>query len=72
MMSLDPACGADARHKERITLAAYSPLAVTIFGSTVIHDWVKLHLMSSLLWTRLFYNAHIVVPSRQYVKKLNS
>ena len=47
-LSLDSACMADARHKEQSTLAAYSPLAVQIFASPVIHDWVKLHLMFSL------------------------
>ena len=71
-LSLDEVCMQDARHKEKSALGAYSPIAVKIFGSRFVFDWVKLMLMRSLILSRLLFNVHIVVPSRAYTKRLSS
>ena len=61
----------DANHKYGSAMNAYVPLAVKVFGDPSITDFLKLHFVQSLILSRLFFNAHIVVPSARYVEILN-
>ena len=70
--SLNATSIADARLKERNALNAYVPLATSIFASKHVFYWVKLLLMDSLVLTKLLFNTHVVVPSRQYTKRLSN
>eukprot|EP00973_Karenia_brevis_P083741 11619647-Karenia_brevis.AAC.1 len=51
-------------------LAAYSPLALKIFGSEVLDDVYKIAFMRSLVLSRLTFNLHICVLTIADLRKL--
>eukprot|EP00973_Karenia_brevis_P002289 307810-Karenia_brevis.AAC.1 len=53
-------------------LAAYMPLAIKIFGSPHVCDWLKQSSLWSLILSRLLSNSHIVAPTARYTKLLNT
>jgi DNA-directed RNA polymerase subunit RPC12/RpoP len=58
----------DARCKAKSGLAAYMPIALKVFGSTLIFEELKLRFCASLILSRLLFNAHVVVPTARYLK----
>ena len=62
---------ADARYKASQAMAAYAPLAIKVFGSKVMWVSLKLALATSLVFSRLYYNAHVAVPTYRYLQVLN-
>ena len=63
---------ADALHKSRAALCAYSPLAYRVFGSDARCAWLKFQLMNSLIISRLLNGAHVVCPNTSYIRRLQS
>jgi hypothetical protein len=57
----------DAKHKASSAMSAYVPISVKIFGSDVVHFYLKLVFLQSLVLSRLLYNLHIRVPSHKFV-----
>ena len=61
----------DARHKERMAMSAYSPIAYRVFGSDSIDNALKCHSKGSLVDSCLFYTSHVIVPTPAYIRVLN-
>ena len=72
VVSVDRSVVNDARKREKDALTSYTPLAARIFGSPVVHVWTKLALMQSLVMSRLLFNAHVLVPTRSWIKRIGS
>eukprot|EP00973_Karenia_brevis_P075128 10436683-Karenia_brevis.AAC.1 len=53
-------------------MAAYSPIAMKVFGSSHVGLNHKLHFMTSLVLSRLFFNVHILVLKARDLMKLNA
>ena len=52
-------------------MAAYSPVAVKVFGSQFVTTEFKVTFMRSLVESRLFFNAHILVMSLRALRAMN-
>ncbi|CAK0858575.1 unnamed protein product [Prorocentrum cordatum] len=72
IVQIDRGLGVDARHKAQQALHAYGPIARRVFGSPVVCDWLKFSLLQSLILSCLLYSAHIVAPTRGYIRTLQS
>ena len=59
-------------HRSSSALNAYAPLAVRIFGSPVIFVPAKLHLLDSLVMSRLVFNAGTWDHDINVLRRLNS
>jgi len=53
-------------------LVAYTPLAGNVFGSPIFRPWLKFHLCSSLVMSRLMYNVHTLVMTPAAIAKLSA
>ena len=62
----------DARAKAASMNAAYSPIAVSIFGSPRLPASLKRLFQSSLCEARLLFNAHVMVPDVRYISVLKA
>ena len=71
MVTIGSDCVVDANHKYESAMCAYAPLAVKVFGDPSVTDFLKLQFAQSLVHSRLFFNAHIIVPTPRYVEILN-
>ena len=71
--SFDPQYNADVNHRTSSAMAAFAPIATLVFGSTRIQTDVKMRLLSSLVLSRLLYNAHIWSRLTQHaITKMNA
>ena len=61
----------DARHKVDVALTAYAPLAVKLFSARDVSYWLKFLFVTSLIHSRLFFNALTVTATPAYIKILN-
>ena len=57
-------------HRVQSAMAAYSPIAVKVFGSELLHQNSKMAFLRSLVLSRLTFNLHICVLSQSDFKKL--
>ena len=62
----------DARAKASNMISSYAPIAARIFGAPDIPDALKGIFQSSLLNSRLLFNAHVVVPNAAYIATLSA
>ena len=60
-----------AHGRRKRALAAYSPLAMKIFGSLQLKLDLKQWMFTTLVMSRLVFNLHVVVPSRRFLIILN-
>ena len=60
-----------AHGRRKRALAAYSPIAMKIFGSPQLQMDLKQWMFTTLVMSRLVFNLHVVVPSRRFLIILN-
>ena len=63
---------ANTQIRTKPALSAYAPLAFKFFGSALISDALRLNFFSSLVVSRLFFNAHISVLTSTTIRRLNA
>ena len=71
-LSLDDIQSKEAAHRVSTAMQAYSPIACRVFGNCLIAWSVRKLLACSLVFTRLFFNCHVLVPSGHFISKANS
>jgi len=71
-LSLDGSQAKEALHRVALSMAAYTPLANRIFGSKNVAWSLRCLFAESLVFSRLLFNCHILVPSKHYIVKVNS
>ena len=60
-----------AHGRRKRALAAYSPIAMKVFGSPQLKIDLKQWMFTTLVMSRLMFNLHVVVPSRRFLIILN-
>ena len=60
-----------AHGRRKRALAAYSPIAMKVFGSRHISLDLKQWMFTTLVMSRLVFNLHVVVPNRRFLIILN-
>ena len=58
IIGADGGAGSDVPRRVSSAMTSYAPLAVKLFGSAQVSRQVRLALASSLIFSRLLYNAH--------------
>eukprot|EP00973_Karenia_brevis_P071083 9875130-Karenia_brevis.AAC.1 len=49
----------DAKHRCKLALNAYAPIATKIFGCSAVPEPLRLRFFDSLILSRLLYNVHL-------------
>ena len=60
-----------ANGRRKRALAAYSPIAMKVFGSRHVTLDLKQWMFTTLVMSRLVFNLHVVVPNRRFLIILN-
>jgi len=62
----------EVQHRCAEALAVYGPIAYKVFGSPKLGDWLKLHLMKSLVLSKMLYCIHTLTMTSKGICKLNT